>query len=212
MKKKIFIGVPIHRNWQHESEDFLRQNIQAAQSWEVHSLLKLFEESLIQRARNKILSEFLKTDAEYLFCLDDDIVLIEPFSIDLLINADKDLIGVNYVVKKQPFHPVFFPLESEYPDTRQLQNPFEVLYAGTGALLIKRAVVEKMAKKFKYPFDCFEANIPRKGNVYLSEDWGFCHRARQLGFKTFIHPKITVGHLGVYAYSINDYYSYNRKD
>jgi hypothetical protein len=39
---------------------------------------------------------------------------------------------------------------------------------------------------------------------YLSEDWAFCERARNLGHKTYVASTVLVGHLGERIYWVND--------
>jgi len=208
MKPKIFIGLPIHRYWAHESNDYFNQCLDYAQNWDLHTLFKLYEESLIQRARNTILEKFLESNADFLFFLDDDIVLIEPNSIDLLVAADKDIIGAPCVCKKPPYRPNFFPFQEQYPDLRGHKDPFKIKYLGTSCMLIKREVAQRVKKHFKYPFDCFE----NKDGIYLSEDWAFCDRAYRLGYECFVHPLIPAGHLGIYAFSMSDYYAFKESE
>jgi hypothetical protein len=37
------------------------------------------------------------------------------------------------------------------------------------------------------------------GHNYLSEDWNFCERAIELGFKVWLDPTLMLGHLGTVA-------------
>lgn len=202
--KSVFTAVPIHRAWQHESQDTFIANVSAARSWKLDTLFKLYEESLIQRARNTCVGAFLKSKADYLFFLDDDIVLIQDDAVDRLIRADKDIIGGTCVVKKPPYRPNYYPLTPIYPDTRKMTQPLEIEYLGTSCMLIKRKVIERIMQETKYPFDCFE----NSRGVYLSEDWGFCDIARRLEFKVFIEPTVVCGHIGKYIYSLNEFYSW----
>lgn len=209
MNKKVFVAVASHRGWNHESQNSFNQNVIAAQNWSLHTLSVLYEESLIQRARERLAREFLSSQAEYLFFMDDDIVLFDKDTIDLLIKANKDIIGGVYIMKKPPHVPVFYPFTKEYPDLGG-NEPIVVRYASTGCLLISRRCVEKLYKEHEYPFECFNATIKqpwseREEKIYLSEDWAFCHRANALNFNVWIHPKPVLGHLGKYAFSVNDW-------
>lgn len=208
-KPTVHICVPIHRAWCTESEEYLNRAIDARQGWEIGGILKLYEESLIQRGRNYLLKEFLKTKSDYLLWIDDDIVLVDPESINKLVKASKDIIGGMCVCKKPPYRPNFLPLGKTYPDYRNKEKPEEIYYLSTSCMLVKREVCEKVALAHKYPFDCFEAMVEGHGLVYLSEDWAFCERAKFFGYKIFIHPSVDCGHIGKYAYSMLDYYAYN---
>jgi len=59
----------------------------------------MFNESLIQRARNNMAHQFLKSDAEYLFWIDADIKFRSEDALRML-NADKDVIGGIYPKKE----------------------------------------------------------------------------------------------------------------
>lgn len=217
--KTVFIAVPVHRTWSRESREYLDRNIARPSSvWKLKALACIYEESLIQRARHNLALQFLDTTADYLFFLDDDVVMINDDTIEMLVKANKDIIGGVYIMKKPPHVPVIMPYETEYPDIRALNAPFPVRYVGSGCMLISRECVQKLFVSHGYPFECYETEIDKftyggidrvdhKEKIYLSEDWAFCDRANKLGFSTWIHPKPILGHIGQYAFSINDWYA-----
>lgn len=211
MKARVFIGIPSHRGLRHECEEYLNRNVrqsQASKFWDAFIIFKLYEESLIQRARHTIAKEFLKSKADYLFFLDDDIVLFNDEAIEWLVRADKEIIGGAYICKKPPYNPSFFPLETNYPDLRKVSALQEVKYIASGCMLIRRDVVASLFKKYEYPFNPIIIDLGAPHNeTLLSEDWTFCEYARRGGAKCFIHPRLTLGHLGTYAYSLNDFYN-----
>ena len=59
----------------------------------------MFNESLINRARNNLTHQFLKGDADYLFWIDADIKF-RPQDVVKMIEADVDLIGGLYPKKE----------------------------------------------------------------------------------------------------------------
>ena len=69
-------------------------------------------------------------------------------------------------------------------DIKNIDNPIHVNGNGMGWMLIKKEVFEKVEN----PFAPFEID-----NV-MGETGIFANRAKKLGFKTYIHPKIIVGH------------------
>lgn len=92
----------------------------------------------------------------------------------------------------------------------------ELLYAGTGFLLIRREAYLTIQRKLKLPL-CNERfghpMIPffqpmvrpiEEGHWYLAEDYAFCHRARQCGFKIFADTSIRLWHIGTYRYGWED--------
>ncbi len=89
---------------------------------------------------------------------------------------------------------------------------FPVRYVSSGCMAIKRKVLEEMIKQntvhychprsFKfYPF--FLPMQYRLNNewLYLSEDWAFCQRALDLGFKIWCDGTTRLDHIGDYTYN-----------
>ncbi len=67
--------------------------------------------------------------------------------------------------------------------------------------MIKREVIERLMKKHLVP------NLPMVyKNEYVSEDFSFCEKARQIGYKIYAEPSIKLGHQGTYFYTLDDYY------
>lgn len=85
----------------------------------------------------------------------------------------------------------------------------------TGFLLIKRSVITAMM--ISYPerqyvnniagmdpqlsqwfFDLFGTGVVK--GIYLSEDYYFCHLARELGIKLYLETGYTFGHIGSFTY------------
>lgn len=92
----------------------------------------------------------------------------------------------------------------------------EMLYAGTGFLLVRREVYLKMLEELSLPLcnERFEKpTIPffqpliraiEDGTWYLAEDYAFGHRARACGYKIWADTTIRLGHIGNYRYSWED--------
>lgn len=88
-------------------------------------------------------------------------------------------------------------------------------YVSAGFLGIHRKVLEKVAEILPlttanfWPFFMPMLSAKRSDGrpEYLSEDWAFCERARNLGFKLFLDPKPCLVHNGRYAYRVIDGHS-----
>ena len=101
----------------------------------------------------------------------------------------------------------------------------EVLDAGSGFMLIARGVFEKLISAYpelayqpesstsdansKVHYAFFDTGITGKPPLtgaddpagrYLSEDYYFCRLWQQLGEKIWLHPGVTLSHIGSYAY------------
>lgn len=94
----------------------------------------------------------------------------------------------------------------------KLDQPVEVDFLGTGFMLIHRRVFEAMIaadednwyfdpnNKMNKTFVFFDCELERDRRVYLSEDYYFCKKARNLGFKIMLAPWISLTHTGTYTF------------
>lgn len=168
-------------------------------------------ESLISRARNTLVAKFLgSTDSTHLMFIDADIGF-EPWHILAMLNHDKDVIGGLYPMKTLPVKWVVngFPGAEEGPDGLQ-----EVSKAGTGFLLMKRHVFDKMVnhpavKPFnndigldpvfnKHMKTYFDTAV--RENRYYSEDWTFCENWRDLGGRIWVDKRVLLRHTGTFVF------------
>lgn len=122
----------------------------------------LTNESLIQRARNRIVSDFMKSDGSHLLFLDSD-VGFDPYDVIRLLEADKPIIGGVYprkcinwesIKKAVLLNPNITDEEMNElgasfvlgldPNnlTIDLHRPSKVKELGTGFLMIKRHVFD----------------------------------------------------------------------
>lgn len=171
-------------------------------------------ESLIQRARNTSVMTFLQTPYQKLMFIDADIDF-QPEDVAKLWNLDTDIAVAAYSMKR-PDNPLSAWVDGELLKIEEdTPNPLEVDYAGTGFYMIDRGVFEKMKGHEKIHehiegqdltpcwnfFDC--AVEDDKGtNIYLSEDYWFSKRARELGYKVLMDTSIRLGHWGTHRFGI----------
>lgn len=175
------------------------------------TLETMVNESLISRARNTLTAKFLDMEtATHLFFVDADIGW-EPWHLLVLLNRDKDVIGGLYPMKTMPIKWVVNGFEGaeEGPDGLQ-----EVSKAGTGFLLMKKHVFEKMkshpaVKQYKNDIGLdpkydqhlktyFDTAV--RQNRYYSEDWTFCENWRDLGGKIYVDKRVLLRHSGSYVF------------
>lgn len=173
----------------------------------------MVNESLIPRGRNSLVAKMLHFEPKstHLMFIDADIGF-EPEEIFKLVLADKDVSGGLYPKKALPISYVV----NKVPDAQKQGNLVEVLNLGTGFMLIKREVIEKMITQFpelhyvdsigldpKYdPFKyaLFDTEIDPETKEYLSEDYLFCKRWREMGGKIWADLSITLTHMGYYSF------------
>jgi len=176
------------------------------------SIETLANESLVTRARNNLVAKMMMNPkTTHLMFVDAD-VGFAPESVYKLIGHNKDVVGGIY--PKKTFEPdyVFNPSL----DSKRDGDLIEVDDIGTGFLLIKREVIQKMFDNFpdlKYrnninidseaePFmyALFDTHIDKKTSTYLSEDYTFCNRWRELGGKIYADTSIQLSHTGYYSF------------
>lgn len=203
MKPKIFFALAIYRHWEFESQQFLSGLIRNRQGWDVGIFHELYEISNLTKARNMLAAAFLKTDCTHFFLFDVDMVGFDFEGINLLVKDNKPIVGAPYIFKRDPFKPAFGCFSDDDYDLRKKTETFKVEYVSGGFMLIEREVIQRLVTKYKnQPFTTYET----EDGKYLSEDWSICARARQFGLNTWLNPKIMLGHLGKYAYTMLDYY------
>lgn len=162
-------------------------------------------ESLVHRARMEMAATFLKTDATHLFWIDGDIEF-EPEHVAAVWNMQAD-IGCGVYAMKKPDAQWFAAWKDGrlVTDLDQFSGPTEVDLAGTGFLLIRREVIEDMAKRvpsYQGPNGRVPALFmtPIHDDVLESEDYHFCRIAREAGYKIMMEPSVRLKHWGQFAY------------
>jgi hypothetical protein len=179
------------------------------------TLETMVNESLISRARNTLTAKFLDMpEATHLFFVDADIGW-EPWHLLVLLNRDVDVIGGLYPMKTMPIKWVVngFDGAEEGPDGLQ-----EVSKAGTGFLLMKKHVFEKMnghpaVKQYKNDIGLdpkydkhlktyFDTAV--RQNRYYSEDWTFCENWRDLGGRIWVDKRVLLRHSGSYVFCMEN--------
>ena len=177
--------------------------------WTVETMTN---ESLISRARNTLTAKFLHTkESTHLMFIDADIGW-EPWHLLVMLNAKKDVIGGLYPMKSMPIKWCVNGLPGfvETPEDPLI----EVTKTGTGFLLIKREVFEKLdahpaVRTFKNDIGLDPALDPymktyfdtavREGRYY-SEDWTFCENWRDIGGQVFVDKRVLLRHVGTYVF------------
>lgn len=169
----------------------------------------------IDQARNQMATDALVHGFEETLWIDSDISF-HPDDIEKLRRHRLPIVCGIYPQKaKRAFACEFAPgmQRVTFGDQGGL---LEILYAGTGFLLIRREVYAAIQQKLKLPvcnerFDrpmipFFEPMVrpADDGHWYLAEDFSFCERARQSGFKVHADTTIRLWHIGTYRYGWED--------
>ena len=168
-------------------------------------------ESLISRARNTLVAKFLNNpDSTHLMFVDADIGW-EPWHLLVMLNRDVDVIGGLYPMKTLPVKWVVNGFDGAEEGADGLQ---EVSKTGTGFMLVKRHVFEKLNQHPAVkPFNN-DIGLPKeldqhlrtyydtavRENRYYSEDWTFCENWRDIGGKIWVDKRVLLRHTGTYVF------------
>ncbi len=179
--------------------------------WTVETMTN---ESLISRARNTLTAKFLNTpESTHLMFIDSDIGW-EPWHLLVMINARKDVIGGLYPMKSLPVKWCVNGIPGKETGSPEEPNIVEVSKTGTGFLLIKRDVFEKLNQHpATRPFNN-DIGLPEELNPYMktyfdtavrenryySEDWTFCENWRDLGGQVWVDKRVLLRHVGTYVF------------
>jgi len=166
-------------------------------------------DALISRARSQACTRFLEEwDAPYMIFIDDDI-LFEPQDVVKIYNHmvnGYDVIGGIYPVRGAS-------QLSSYGWGGQLMVDGQVKdieYLATGFMGISRRILVKVREELKLPllnpndwakcYPFFEAKSftdrSQGGDpIYISEDWDFCEKVRQIGGKIYTDTSVQLGHM-----------------
>ncbi len=170
-KKSIFVATPMYGGMNHGLYAKACLDLQAlcAQYGVSVKFSFLFNESLITRARNYLVDEFLnRSDCTNLLFLDSDIHF-DPRDVIAMLALDKDVIGGPYPKKAIKWRSVKKAIEKN-PDIEphllekvtgdyvfnpvrgtaqfSVTEPLEVLEIGTGFMMVKREVFPRFAEAY----------------------------------------------------------------
>jgi hypothetical protein len=188
-------------------------------------------DALITRARADLVALFLDdATATHLLFADADIGF-EPDQVMRLLACGADVAGGAYPIKRVNWDKARKVIESNRPNTRSavldyvlevddperiaVVNGFaRVRYAGTGFLMIRRRVLERMCRHYAalqfrrehsvgdplaaspHRFALFECLIDQATGIYLSEDFSFCKRWTDMGGEIWADLTSRLDHVG----------------
>ena len=189
-------------------------------------------DALITRARANLVALFLDDPAAtHLLFIDADIGFA-PEQVFRLMESGADMVAGCYPIKRVNWDKakraiagerpnleaaaLDYVLEIEDPDQVKVVNGFtRVRYAGTGFLMIRRHVLEKMCAHPDYAplqffrehshdtlagsqnrFALFECMIDKASGTYLSEDFAFCKRWTDIGGEIWADLDSRLDHVG----------------
>lgn len=179
------------------------------------------------RARSRCImaSTMLQNWSEipYLIFLDSDIIFevkdLKRLHTDL--QAGYDLIGGIFAVRGGT-HLASYNKDINANGIKLNGDIMKFEYVATGFMGISMRLLRKMVDEIPlpllhpnsmkfWPFFEDKAFPERDGEgIYLSEDYAFCERARQVGVDSYVDTSIQLGHIGEYDYRLQDVLNYQK--
>jgi hypothetical protein len=165
-------------------------------------------EAGINRARSVAVSRWYRETADDVFLMVDDDIVWTPEDATRIVKLCReghDIIAGAYPVRSGS-HLAIRSIEADLT-LGAGQEPVEAQWVSTGFFAVHRRVVAEMIKTlplchvdkesaFWPMFDFAVVDDEMTGGpIYLSEDWYFCNRARELGFKSWIDTRPILGHM-----------------
>lgn len=166
-------------------------------------------DGLISRARSIVVSRWWAETADDVFLMiDDDIVFSVEDAEKVVAEAlrTEGIVCAAYPIRSGAHVAIHGKGDSEGAVTFAPDQPLvEIDYAATGFMAVHRKVIDAMVPTMELchadqPWSFWPLFLPMiremgQAKAYLSEDWAFCARALDLGFKVYVDPTITLGHL-----------------
>ena len=219
---KIYLGSAVYKQVHagfHESVVLLHEQCREAGHELTEALV--VGDALVDRARNIAASCFLRSDCDVLLTIDSDIWFRPLDAIRLCQQAMAlDMVGALYVTRGLQRQPAMLLPEEEAIEFKGDSGPVAVPFLSTGFMAVHRRVFEHLSKMLPlchqgwedrgadtsfWPFYMpFTQPWPGDVNMYLSEDWAFCQRAKNEGWKCYLDPSIRLGHYGEAMFTLED--------
>lgn len=177
----------------------------------IHVHLFTASYAILVKSRNVLTKMFLDSDAEYLFFIDSDMGWDAKDAVRLIAGAQLADHKVAAAAGPQKTEQMRFCTQMVYPVQRNETSGFlKALSVGTAFMLIKREVLEEMAKKaptfnaangiggMPVP-SIFETKI--EDGEFWSEDYLFCRKYVESGGEVWVEPFVNLKHVGDKIYS-----------
>lgn len=236
---KLFVATPMYGGMctGHYTQSLLQlQNLMQRNKIDM-AISFVFNESLITRGRNALVHNFLNSGFTHMMFIDADI-RFDPNDVIPMILADKDVIcgiypkkeinwqlvhkaaQVNVAAEHLKYYSgshVVNLLDGAGQATFIANEPAIIANGGTGFMMIKREVFEKMKEHVpsytnnandlsgkivnnEIITEYFSTSIDPQTNYLLSEDYHFCAKWRELGGNIWVAPWVQLGHFGTYLF------------
>lgn len=208
---KIFFAIPSYRGiiYPEFADSFNRSLASCHEAGHATSYATYKGCCFISMVRDAVVRDFLKSQGDYLFFLDDDLSW-EISAVNKLIALDLDVVAGVYRMKcEKPAWPVVLHKENTDQIVFNESGCIRASRLPTGFMCIKRVVLEKMVEHYqdrKYTDVSFDnGNRGEQINLFPSgvhngywesDDTGFCRLWENMGGEMWLYPDISFNHYG----------------
>ncbi len=176
----------------------------------IESILRIHTSgSLLVRERNDLIKAFLQTDSTHMLCIDSDIAWA-PQDVKKMLDYGEEFVAGLYPARGPE---KCFLYRGVYGEDKGMKvsekGLLEMQYVPAGFMLLKREMLEAMISHFpELYYEPKDASLKHTSGHHLfavelwegefwGEDYVFCRRARQAGFRIWIDPCIKLDHAGL---------------
>lgn len=176
-------------------------------------------DSHAKRAMNKASADFLESQCDTMLIIDTDIIFSKGDVDCILERPELELIYGVYPKRELETPPCMASLGEGVKALYTGNDPWlmEMRRAGRGFVRVARSLLERMKEEnggkaqlytnhHRPEWDFWPDGVfigaysATDGPEFLSEDWGFCERAREIGVPVLVDRRITTGHQGAHIF------------
>lgn len=149
----------------------------------------LFSEGcVLHYIREKLVMKAIEIGCTHILFIDSDMQFNQKAVLKLLARK-KDIVGANYNRRSMPLSSTVI-----LPQNKQPKGLVTVIGVATGFLLINLDVFRTIS----HPWFFWE--VTTDGETVTGEDFWFCKKAREAGYKVWADFTLPIKHLGEFAY------------
>lgn len=168
--------------------------------------------SVVSRARNLLVKDFLESNCTDLMFIDADINFEPEDVLRLMAWASDPVKGIVGGVPRTRKTNKVYIAQLDQDEEGLTMNRMGLVRAkriATAFMLVRRDVFERLVNE-NPQWNYYDHSSDRQLNAvfdflvteegYMGEDYLFCDRARAIGYEVWIDPTIKLGHMGVQEY------------
>jgi hypothetical protein len=133
----------------------------------------------------------MEAGATHVLWLDSDMRFPKD-ALGRLLAHGEPIVGANYTTRRPPYLPTAETAEGYLFGSPDLDGLVEVSHLGMGLLLVDTDVFRKIGEPY------FALGYNRQDGSYVGEDFYFCKKARDHGYKVYVDQTLSreVRHIG----------------